>query len=564
MQPTQYPPQQSAVQDPLRIPRRQVDPEDILDIVRRNKSWIAGPALAGLVIAVVTAFLWPDTYVSTAVIRVQPPQVPASFVPTNVTTQMSQRINLMAQTILSRGTLTSIIETYGLYTSERQALPLEDVIEQMRDDISIGSVRNIQATRGNTMTAFRISFAYENRYLAQKVTAHLVSRFINENTRERANQSAMTTQFLRDQWQSAKNDLDEIEQRLTEFRIRNQGQLPDQWNANMQQLAAMETRMAAQNGQLGRLSQEKLVLESEIRVLQEQIKAVASARPAESGSPQMYADPVLARLDLQIQNSERSLAELLDNYTPNHPDVKRYESQIELLRKERKQHLAEIAGEKGQDTASPRGPVLTPEQASKIRDLNTQVENKQIQVRSKVLEIANARKAMAAMNKRTVALQARLERAPVGEQEYAALMRDYDLRKRRYDDLNMKMSQSEIASDLENRKQGETLELLDPASLPQRPTEPMRPVIILLGLALGAGMGGVLVFLREVKDNSLKTLKDVRAYTQLAILGSIPLLENDLVVMRRRRMAWLGWTTASVLAVAAMAGAVYYYYATKV
>jgi len=564
MQPTQYPPPQSAVQDPLRIPRRQVDPEDILDIVRRNKSWIAGPALAGLVIAVVTAFLWPDTYVSTAVIRVQPPQVPASFVPTNVTTQMSQRINLMAQTILSRGTLTSIIETYGLYTSERQALPLEDVIEQMRDDISIGSVRNIQATRGNTMTAFRISFAYENRYLAQKMTAHLVSRFINENTRERANQSAMTTQFLRDQWQSAKNDLDEIEQRLTEFRIRNQGQLPDQWNANMQQLAAMETRMAAQNGQLGRLSQEKLVLESEIRVLQEQIKAVASARPAESGSPQMYADPVLARLDLQIQNSERSLAELLDNYTPNHPDVKRYESQIELLRKERKQHLAEIAGEKGQDTASPRGPVLTPEQASKIRDLNTQVENKQIQVRSKVLEIANARKAMAAMNKRTVALQARLERAPVGEQEYAALMRDYDLRKRRYDDLNMKMSQSEIASDLENRKQGETLELLDPASLPQRPTEPMRPVIILLGLALGAGMGGVLVFLREVKDNSLKTLKDVRAYTQLAILGSIPLLENDLVVMRRRRMAWLGWTTASVLAVAAMAGAVYYYYATKV
>ena len=44
----------------------------------------------------------------------------------------------------------------------------------------------------------------------------------------------------------------------------------------------------------------------------------------------------------------------------------------------------------------------------------------------------------------------------------------------------------------------------------------------------------------------------------------MPLLENDLVVMRRRRMAWLGWTVASVLSAVIMAGAVWYYYNTKV
>ncbi len=67
-----------------------------------------------------------------------------------------------------------------------------------------------------------------------------------------------------------------------------------------------------------------------------------------------------------------------------------------------------------------------------------------------------------------------------------------------------------------------------------------------------------------MKDTSLRTLKDVRAYTQLTILGSIPLLENDLVLMRRRRMAWLAWTTACLFSIAAVAGSVYYYYATKV
>ncbi len=539
------------------MPRRQLDPEDILDIVRRNKSWIAGPALAGLVIAVVVAFLWPDTYVSTAVIRVVPPQVPRSFVPSNVATGMSERINSMAQSILSRATLGSIIETYGLYVRQRQSLPMEDIIEDMRKDIKIGHVRNIQPTRGNTLTAFQISFAYENRYLAQKVTNDLVTRFINQNTREQASQSAITTQFLKDQWQSAKNDLDAIEQKLTEFRVRNAGQLPDQWALNMQQLSALEARISSLNGEAARLNQDKLVLESRVRIIQDRIKAIMNA-PVASGE---YVDARLARYDEQIRLAERTLAALLENYTPNHPDVKRYEGQIRLLRKERKEYLA------GRAQASPEQPdavKLAPAQAAELRRLNEELQDKQIQIRAKELDIENAARQIKNANERLQAIQKRLQAAPYGQQEYADLLRDYEMAKRRYDELNVKKSQSEIATDLENRKQGETLELLDPASLPETPTQPMRAPIILLGLLVGTGLGGALVFFREVKDTSLKTLKDVRAYTQLAVLGSIPLLENDLVVMRRRRMAWLAWTTACLFALIAMAGSVYYYYATKV
>jgi hypothetical protein len=67
-----------------------------------------------------------------------------------------------------------------------------------------------------------------------------------------------------------------------------------------------------------------------------------------------------------------------------------------------------------------------------------------------------------------------------------------------------------------------------------------------------------------MRDTSLKNLKDVRAYTQMAILGSVPLLENDFVVKRRRRMTWLGWTTACVAAAVVMSASVVYYYVTKV
>jgi capsular polysaccharide biosynthesis protein len=160
--------------------------------------------------------------------------------------------------------------------------------------------------------------------------------------------------------------------------------------------------------------------------------------------------------------------------------------------------------------------------------------------------------------------QGRIEAAPVGEQQYAEVIRDHEIGKLKYEDLNRKMSQSQISSELEKRQQGETLEVLDPASLPQTPTQPKRPIVVAIGVAIGIVMGLFFAGAREAKDTSLKNLKDVRAYTQLTILGSVPLLENDLVVRRRKRLAWLAWSTACLVGIVIMTGSVFFYYNGKV
>ena len=67
-----------------------------------------------------------------------------------------------------------------------------------------------------------------------------------------------------------------------------------------------------------------------------------------------------------------------------------------------------------------------------------------------------------------------------------------------------------------------------------------------------------------MKDTSLKNLKDARLYTQLSILGSVPLLENDLVVQRRKQMMWVGWATATLVGVAVMGLSMARYYFNKV
>src|SRR4051794_40594933 len=225
----------------LSTPRRALDIEDYLQMVRRHAAWILGPAFAGLVVAVVVAFLWPDTYVSTATLRVVPPQVPENLVAPNVNSAMSERINAMYQTISSRTNLTNLINSFNLYPRERQRKPIEDIVEMMRRAIRINAVASL-GDRDRNLPAFQISFAYENRILAQKVAADLVGRFMAENTRERTTQSISTTVFLRDQLEAAKRDLDAIDQRVSNYRQAYQGRLPEQTSQNQMQIGMLEQR----------------------------------------------------------------------------------------------------------------------------------------------------------------------------------------------------------------------------------------------------------------------------------------------------------------------------------
>src|ERR1700680_1705382 len=216
-------------QDALAATRRSLDVEDYIDILRRHKAWILGPVFARLGVSGAFAFLWPDTYVSTAVIRVVPPQVPENLVATNTSGDVQGRINSLAQLILSRATLLNIINTQGLYKKELSRKPSDDVIEDMRaHDIRVVPVAQSlqQSERGPQYPTFEIQFSYNNRFTAQKVVQDLVARFLEENIREVSEQTVSTTQFLRDQWNQAKTKLDSIEQQLSFFRSKNMGHLP--------------------------------------------------------------------------------------------------------------------------------------------------------------------------------------------------------------------------------------------------------------------------------------------------------------------------------------------------
>src|SRR5436190_23395233 len=165
------------------ISRRPPDIEDYIDIIRRYRSWIIGPLFAGLVVSVMVAFLWPDTFVSSAVMRITPQAVPERLVPSNLNIQMAERLEQMRQEILSRGSLTELIQrpSLDLYKKERQSKPMEDIVELMRRDVRLAILETPTSGGKKMASAFQISFSYPERYKAQAVVSQLVTKFTEQN-----------------------------------------------------------------------------------------------------------------------------------------------------------------------------------------------------------------------------------------------------------------------------------------------------------------------------------------------------------------------------------------------
>ena len=116
-------------------------------------------AAAGAVLAFAASFTVPRRYVSSALMRVDGPR--------------NGDLRPIQSETLSRSSLAEIITrpSLDLYRSERARLPLEDVIDQMRNDIRFQM----------TDAGMGISFVYPNREKAQAAASALSARFVEQN-----------------------------------------------------------------------------------------------------------------------------------------------------------------------------------------------------------------------------------------------------------------------------------------------------------------------------------------------------------------------------------------------
>ncbi len=519
---------------------------------------------AGLVASVVVAFFWPDTYVSQAVMTITPQQVSQSLVHSDVGTQMGTRLQEMETEILSRSSLSDLIVHLDLYKKERTQKPLEDIVQDMRNKaIQVKPYESTSPGGENRVQAFTISFSYTDRYKAQQVVRELIGKFEEQNLIYMTKTASVTTEFLGDELKNAKQHLEDLDQKLTQFKVTNQGKLPDQFQANVQAENAAENEAARMADTLSQAQARKVMLEQSLQNLiadQSFYTQHGEDVVSSGGTSGGVKSQQLVALEAALSQQKSNLASMLKLYGENYPEIVSLKAAISVTEAQKADLEKQL---EAQAASTPdKGPVRVsnPAVQARLEELKNSIATIKTQIQTTQGDIDRVIKNQGLLNQKIAAYQTRIEQAPLNEQEYMQLNSDYQLAKRNYEDMVQKRDSSETAKDLEQHKGGENLELLDPASLPEQATEPNRPAWAAIGTALGLVIGIVLAGAKEMRDTSLKNLKDVRAYTNLPVLSSIPLLENALLVRRKRRLFWLAWSSSFIVGCLAMTVSVYYHF----
>lgn len=160
----------------------------------RKLRWVASFAIAGGVIAGVVAYAVPERYTSMAILRLTQPTISEHYVPRAGQPDLREQLAKQMQYVLSRRTLREIIRVYNLYENELARKPLEDVIEDMRQDVRLISGANDMV---------QLTFTYSDPQKTLKVTRDLMTRVIDSSIRERSEEMKTLAMFLESRSEAA-------------------------------------------------------------------------------------------------------------------------------------------------------------------------------------------------------------------------------------------------------------------------------------------------------------------------------------------------------------------------
>ena len=496
-------------------------------LVCHRRWWLLTALFAGWAVVVGVSWFLPAKYRSETVILVEQQKVPERYVESNIGNDLQQRLQNITQQILSRTRLLEIAQNYHLYANEGKT-DADTLVERMRKDINIELVK----ANPNQLTSFKVSYSASTPQRAQQITGELTSLFIEDNLRNRQQKSEDTTAFLENELQSARADLARQEQRLGEFKTHYLGELPEQLQGNVQILAGLQSRIQSATEGLNQAEQQKLYLDS----LLSQYKALRGG--SSEGDPATAAS--VPALDRQLEKMRSQVNDLSARYTPQHPDVVRLKEQIAAT--EKLKEKIEQDSKSGRKTDSP-APAAT---AAEIQAMSPvlQLEG---QIKANQLEIANRRREIKELETEIRQTEARLNLTPVREQQLAAINRDHEQSRAHYESLLAKKQQSEMATNLEKRQQGEQFLVIDPPNLPLKPYSPNRFKFSLAGVGFGAFLAIGLVVLLEVADARIYLEEDLRDLTSTPVLAGIPPLSTPSEEQDRSRQWWVETVAVSLL-----------------
>lgn len=489
----------------------------------RRWKWlgVAVFAVAFATAAAIAKFL-PDIYRSTATILIERPQVPDSFVRSAVTIDLETRLQTIREQILSRSRLWNVITTFDLYPELRnKQVPQDVVVGQMRRDVSV-AMKEVESGQ-DTGAPIALTISYQGRE-PKKVAAvanALANEYVQENSKTRERQAKGTSDFLRSQLDQVQRQLQGQERKVHGYQRQFGAELPTGREAVLNTLQRLSM-------QLDRNIENQYRAKERLSQVERELASPLPPPPLPDGSESDEAR--LGRLRAQ-------LADLRQRFTEQYPDIAALKAEIAVLEKR-----------VGSRTGAPA--TATGDRPAGLNMARAANQKRQIEAELKAL-VDEERRLRPILG----SYQARLERMPGRELELQEMSRDYASVREQYESLLKRYSDAALAERVELRSRGEEVSILDPAVASGLPIAPNRQRLLMMALVFAVGLTIAVMFAADRLDSSFHTANEVRAFTSVPVLATVPPIITRGDQARAALRAGLAMAALVLAVVAAVGGA---------
>jgi polysaccharide chain length determinant protein (PEP-CTERM system associated) len=485
------------------IANRELTLDDYLAIMRRRAWILLIPALLAPIAGWLISFAFTPKYTSRALVLVEGQKVPTTMVQPMVTEDLTERIAMMQEQVLSQSRLQPMLERLRLIKSDQNA---DDMVDVIRANMTVQPVvTDLSDLGGSTkkkpnqtpVPGFYVEYTASTAREAQQLCNELTSLLLEQNLTSRQNVAKGTTDLLSLGLEDAKRTLDDLDAKLAAFKKQYMGQLPGDEESNLKILTGLNSQLDANTQTLNRAQQDKAYTES---LLAQQLSTWKSSES--SNSPET--------LQKQLSDLQSQLLQLKAKYTDDHPDVIKAKADVAAVQKK----LAEV------NSASAAGDPMGNDKASASEP--PEIRQLRLQVHQYTDMIGAATRDQKRLQQEIAQYQGRVSLSPAIEEQYKALARDYENAEKNYQDLLANKSKSDLTLTMEQQQQGEQMRLLYPANMPDAPSFPNRLLFAGGGLGAGLALGLGIALWFEVRDKAIRTEADAEAALELPMLVAVP------------------------------------------
>lgn len=458
-----------------------IDLRDLWNVIKKNVPIIRKATLGCVAAAVLYLIIVPPTYESVALLRVKQPKGIGSSIlesmPMGNAMATKQLMSTYAEILKSRSVVVPVIEATeeadddGLYPRYEDYLEKRVTTNPFKDT-------EIMEVKVNAKTA-------ED---AQKANQLLVNGFLSRLTDLVRGEQKTTRLFIEERVKSSKQELNDAETKVTEFKKENNVLSPDD-----------QIKMAADKLSLV----DKLRAENQVALEAAKARNSAVSGQLQNNSASIADNNVITAYQKRLAELEAERIDYLDKYTEKHPKVVEVNKEIAGLRRSMDEEINKIASLQTSSTNQVHQGLLADKFKSEA-EMNVAQSN--LNTISQLEE---------RYNKDVQALSET-------EQQYLSLLRDARVAQEIYVMLAKRLEEAKVAEVAVSTE----VQVVDDPTLPEKPIKPKKALTLVLSFLLGLFGSSGFVVARELMNRTIKTSDDVETYLGLPVLAQVPSNES--------------------------------------